>query len=93
MVCLIDGKFECGYLVTATIGSKKLKGVLHEVPQNEVSQLSPTLQQYALSLLYQVFIVAVAGGGRDPRLEGEILLFQSLREPRITFSLLRSTQS
>ncbi|XP_027367348.1 high mobility group B protein 15-like isoform X2 [Abrus precatorius] len=33
---VIDGKFESGYLVTVTIGSEKLKGVLYQAPQNHV---------------------------------------------------------
>ncbi|XP_061357944.1 high mobility group B protein 15-like [Gastrolobium bilobum] len=33
---VIDGKFESGYLVTVTIGSEKLKGVLYQAPQNPV---------------------------------------------------------
>lgn len=34
MIGVIDGKFESGYLVTVTIGTEKLKGVLYEAPQN-----------------------------------------------------------
>ncbi|KAJ1385815.1 High mobility group box domain [Sesbania bispinosa] len=33
---VIDGKFESGYLVTVTIGTEKLKGVLYQAPQNPV---------------------------------------------------------
>ncbi|KAJ7957713.1 High mobility group B protein [Quillaja saponaria] len=33
VVGVIDGKFETGYLVTVTIGSEKLKGVLYEHPK------------------------------------------------------------
>ncbi|XVF38006.1 hypothetical protein REPUB_Repub20aG0060500 [Reevesia pubescens] len=33
VIGVIDGKFESGYLVTVTIGSEKLKGVLYLVPQ------------------------------------------------------------
>lgn len=36
MVGVIDGKFESGYLVTVTVGSEKLKGVLYLAPQNPV---------------------------------------------------------
>ncbi|CAL5210314.1 unnamed protein product [Lathyrus oleraceus] len=36
VVGVIDGKFESGYLVTVTIGSEKLKGVLYQAPQNTV---------------------------------------------------------
>ncbi|KAG2726512.1 hypothetical protein I3760_01G116400 [Carya illinoinensis] len=39
VVGVIDGKFESGYLVTVTIGSKKLKGVLYHAPQNTVQKL------------------------------------------------------
>ncbi|KAL6971061.1 hypothetical protein U1Q18_030743 [Sarracenia purpurea var. burkii] len=43
VIGVIDGKFESGYLVTVTVGSEKLKGVLyqalqnlsHNVPQNQ----------------------------------------------------------
>ncbi|XP_019452590.1 PREDICTED: high mobility group B protein 15-like isoform X2 [Lupinus angustifolius] len=34
IIGVIDGKFESGYLVTVTIGSEKLKGVLYQAPQN-----------------------------------------------------------
>ncbi|KAK7270062.1 hypothetical protein RIF29_22946 [Crotalaria pallida] len=34
VIGVIDGKFESGYLVTVTIGSEKLKGVLYQAPQN-----------------------------------------------------------
>ena len=36
VIGVIDGKFESGYLVTVTIGSEKLKGVLYQAPQNPV---------------------------------------------------------
>jgi hypothetical protein len=36
VVGVIDGKFDSGYLVTVTIGSEKLKGVLYQAPQNPV---------------------------------------------------------
>ncbi|RDX71867.1 High mobility group B protein 15, partial [Mucuna pruriens] len=36
VIGVIDGKFESGYLVTVTIGSEKLKGVLYQAPQNSV---------------------------------------------------------
>lgn len=42
MVGVIDGKFESGYLVTVTIGSEQLKGVLYQLlPQNTVSYQTP----------------------------------------------------
>ncbi|KAK4266525.1 hypothetical protein QN277_027427 [Acacia crassicarpa] len=34
VIGVIDGKFESGYLVTVTVGSEKLKGVLYQAPQN-----------------------------------------------------------
>ncbi|KAL6191234.1 hypothetical protein ACLB2K_037625 [Fragaria x ananassa] len=36
----IDGKFESGYLVTVTKGTKKLRGVLYQIPQNLVQEAS-----------------------------------------------------
>lgn len=36
VIGVIDGKFESGYLVTVTIGSEKLKGVLYQAPPNLV---------------------------------------------------------
>lgn len=42
---VIDGKFESGYLVTVTIGSEKLKGVLYQAPQHAVQQVP---QNYAV---------------------------------------------
>jgi len=40
VIGVIDGKFESGYLVTVTIGSEKLKGVLYQAPQNPVLHAS-----------------------------------------------------
>ncbi|XP_052190071.1 high mobility group B protein 15 isoform X2 [Diospyros lotus] len=39
VIGVIDGKFESGYLVTVTIGSEKLKGVLYQAPQNPTHQV------------------------------------------------------
>ncbi|KAK9288775.1 hypothetical protein L1049_017239 [Liquidambar formosana] len=39
VIGVIDGKFESGYLVTVTVGSEKLKGVLYQTPQNLVRQV------------------------------------------------------
>ncbi|XP_057959686.1 high mobility group B protein 15 [Malania oleifera] len=40
VIGVIDGKFESGYLVTVTIGSEKLKGVLYQAPsQNAACQV------------------------------------------------------
>lgn len=38
---VIDGKFGSGYLVTVTIGSETLKGVLYQTPKNEADQVTP----------------------------------------------------
>lgn len=40
VIGVIDGKFESGYLVTVTIGSEKLKGVLYQAPQNPILHAS-----------------------------------------------------
>ncbi|MBA0696338.1 hypothetical protein Goari_002896 [Gossypium aridum] len=39
VIGVIDGKFESGYLVTVTIGSEKLKGVLYQAPQGAAPQV------------------------------------------------------
>ncbi|XP_038723572.1 high mobility group B protein 15-like [Tripterygium wilfordii] len=39
VVGVIDGKFESGYLVTVTVGTKKLKGVIYHTQQNSGWQL------------------------------------------------------
>ncbi|KAM7488774.1 hypothetical protein LguiB_026258 [Lonicera macranthoides] len=36
---VIDGKFDSGYLITVTIGSEKLKGVLYQSPRDPTSQI------------------------------------------------------
>ncbi|XP_010484352.1 PREDICTED: high mobility group B protein 15 isoform X1 [Camelina sativa] len=42
VVGVIDGKFENGYLVTVTIGSEQLKGVLYQlIPQNTGAHQTP----------------------------------------------------
>ncbi|KAJ4841746.1 hypothetical protein Tsubulata_003032 [Turnera subulata] len=41
VVGVIDGKFESGYLVTVTIGSEKLKGVLYQAPQSQPCIVQP----------------------------------------------------
>ncbi|KAL8121113.1 hypothetical protein AgCh_018034 [Apium graveolens] len=41
VVGVIDGKFECGYLVTVTLGSETLKGVLYQTPKNAADQVIP----------------------------------------------------
>ncbi|XP_048333726.2 high mobility group B protein 15 isoform X1 [Ziziphus jujuba] len=49
VIGVIDGKFESGYLVTVTIGSEKLKGVLYQASQNALLQMSQGLHQYGVS--------------------------------------------
>ncbi|XP_022722494.1 high mobility group B protein 15-like [Durio zibethinus] len=39
VIGVIDGKFESGYLVTVTIGSEKLKGVLYQAPHDAAPQV------------------------------------------------------
>ncbi|XVE81356.1 hypothetical protein DITRI_Ditri15bG0057000 [Diplodiscus trichospermus] len=39
VIGVIDGKFESGYLVTVTIGSEKLKGVLYQAPPSAAPQV------------------------------------------------------
>ncbi|GMN63899.1 hypothetical protein TIFTF001_032969 [Ficus carica] len=39
VIGVIDGKFESGYLVTVTIGSEKLKGVLYQSTQDPLRQI------------------------------------------------------
>ncbi|XP_065864832.1 high mobility group B protein 15 [Euphorbia lathyris] len=39
VIGVIDGKFESGYLVTVTIGTEKLKGVLYQAPHNQSCQV------------------------------------------------------
>ena len=40
VIGVIDGKFESGYLVTVTLGSETLKGVLYQTAQNPTHQPS-----------------------------------------------------
>ncbi|KAE8668090.1 High mobility group B protein 15 [Hibiscus syriacus] len=39
VIGVIDGKFKSGYLVTVTIGSEKLKGVLYQASQDAATQV------------------------------------------------------
>lgn len=64
VIGVIDGKFESGYLVTATIGSEKLKGVLYLVPGNPVQSLS---QNYSVISRKNDVASAVAGIHRRRR--------------------------
>ncbi|KAL1808282.1 hypothetical protein ACET3Z_025272 [Daucus carota] len=41
VVGVIDGKFESGYLVTVTMGSETLKGVLYQTAKNSADQVTP----------------------------------------------------
>ncbi|XVF29131.1 hypothetical protein REPUB_Repub15cG0093100 [Reevesia pubescens] len=47
VIGVIDGKFESGYLVTVTIGSEKLKGVLYQAPQGTAPQVPPQYGVFA----------------------------------------------
>ncbi|KAI6693997.1 hypothetical protein NL676_021707 [Syzygium grande] len=47
VVGVIDGKFESGYLVTVSIGSEKLKGVLYQTPQSAAGKMP---QQFNFSI-------------------------------------------
>lgn len=47
VVGVIDGKFESGYLVTVSIGSEKLKGVLYQMPQSAAGKMP---QQFNFSV-------------------------------------------
>lgn len=47
VVGVIDGKFESGYLVTVSIGSEKLKGVLYQAPQSTAGKMP---QQFNFSI-------------------------------------------
>ncbi|KAK4266524.1 hypothetical protein QN277_027427 [Acacia crassicarpa] len=47
VIGVIDGKFESGYLVTVTVGSEKLKGVLYQAPQNLALPTVLQHEQYA----------------------------------------------
>ncbi|XP_056177060.1 high mobility group B protein 15 isoform X3 [Syzygium oleosum] len=47
VVGVIDGKFESGYLVTVSIGSEKLKGVLYQTPQSAAGKMP---QQFNISI-------------------------------------------
>ncbi|WOH13524.1 hypothetical protein DCAR_0833034 [Daucus carota subsp. sativus] len=40
---VIDAKFESGYLVTVTIGSETLRGVLYQIPQNGADQVKQNI--------------------------------------------------
>lgn len=45
MIGVIDGKFENGYLVTVSMGSEQLKGVLYQLPPQNNTGAHQTLQQ------------------------------------------------
>lgn len=64
MVGVIDGKFESGYLVTVTIGSEKLKGVLYQAPQIQSYQVP---QHYSASANNSGNASAVPGTQRRRR--------------------------
>lgn len=45
---IIDGKFESGYLVTVTKGTKTLRGVLYQTTQNSVQEVPQGPQNYSM---------------------------------------------
>ena len=38
VIGVIDGKFDSGYLITVTVGTEKLKGVLYQAPSEQPAQ-------------------------------------------------------
>ncbi|GLT68627.1 hypothetical protein SLA2020_408380 [Shorea laevis] len=69
VIGVIDGKFESGYLVTVTIGSERLKGVLYEVPQSIAPQMP---QQYNVLGKRENIYPATGGKRRRRRKKSEI---------------------
>ncbi|KAG8636885.1 hypothetical protein MANES_15G053800v8 [Manihot esculenta] len=64
VIGVIDGKFESGYLVTVTIGTEKLKGVLYQAPQHQSCRVP---QHYNVSANNFGNAVAVSGTQRRRR--------------------------
>ncbi|KAL9686568.1 hypothetical protein QQ045_030960 [Rhodiola kirilowii] len=65
---IIDGKFDSGYLVTITIGSQKLKGVLYQAAEctaQPVPQYQPVMVPYAADAI--VAGVTASGSQRRKR--------------------------
>ncbi|CAM8898974.1 unnamed protein product [Rhodiola kirilowii] len=65
---IIDGKFDSGYLVTITIGSQKLKGVLYQAAEGTaqpVPQYQPVMVPYAADAI--VAGVTASGSQRRKR--------------------------
>lgn len=60
----IDGKFESGYLITVKIGSEDFKGVLYQVPMNEMRQ---ELQNHNLPVNYTGKAASATGVVRRKR--------------------------
>ncbi|KDP39367.1 hypothetical protein JCGZ_01124 [Jatropha curcas] len=69
VIGVIDGKFESGYLVTVTIGTEKLKGVLYQAPQNQSCQMP---QHYNVSANNIGNARTVSGTQRRRRKKNEI---------------------
>ncbi|XP_054805653.1 high mobility group B protein 15 isoform X1 [Prosopis cineraria] len=70
VIGVIDGKFESGYLVTVTVGSEKLKGVLYQAPQNPA--LPTMLQHGSVPVSYLNTSPAALGVHRHRRKKSEI---------------------
>ncbi|KAL5542609.1 hypothetical protein UlMin_010319 [Ulmus minor] len=52
VVGIIDGKIDSGYLVTVTIGSEKLKGVLYQTPKDASWQMRQAQYQQTMPLTF-----------------------------------------
>ncbi|KAF7837109.1 high mobility group B protein 15 [Senna tora] len=70
VIGVIDGKFESGYLVTVTIGSEKLRGVLYQAPRNPI--LPASQQHNSVSVNHNNTSPASLGGHRRRRKKSEI---------------------
>ncbi|GAB2295706.1 hypothetical protein Dimus_029860 [Dionaea muscipula] len=63
VVGVIDGKFESGYLVTVTVGSETLKGVLYQAPRNPLQAAAPLNSSISTYRSTETNIPAAAAGG------------------------------
>lgn len=72
VIGVIDGKFESGYLVTVTIGSEKLKGVLYQAPQNPVLPATQQHNSASVSVNHNNTSSASLGVHRRRRKKSEI---------------------
>ncbi|KAJ1443288.1 High mobility group box domain [Sesbania bispinosa] len=68
---VIDGKFESGYLISISIGSEILKGVLYEAPQIPISPTFATHQQSIMAKSNNAF-TALGVHRRHRRKKSEI---------------------